>query len=55
MQEHVWTAAEFLPRSIPCWAPLKSMGQDQQEEEANNIEFTLGLKKILKDEVFQVI
>lgn len=50
--EHVWSVAEFLPRSIPCWSHLKP---EELPEEANFIMSTDNISSILADEVFEVI
>ena len=52
--EHVWSVAEFLPRSIPCWSPL--VPEDFTEDmETDFVMSAENIRRILADEVFEVI
>ena len=52
--EHVWSVAEFLPRSIPCWSPLEPDNYNE-EIETDFLMSTENIKQILADEFFEVV
>ena len=51
--EHVWSVAEFLPRSIPCWSPLEPENLTE-EIETDFVMSSLNIRRILAEEVFEV-
>ena len=54
LTDHVWSVAEFLPRSIPCWSPLEPDNYNE-EIETDFLMSTENIKQILADEFFEVV
>ena len=50
-EEPQWSVAEFIPRSIPCWANFRPESLSEEEEFVMSY---ANLKEMLQNEIFEV-